>query len=193
MSSFQKSIDAFDAYNSNDPNKAVVDGITVSKELLYAQRMSIKLGQFNPAAPEHVKLAARCQHIGRWELPRSSYPEGRKGYLQWRATLQKLHAEKAGLIMISCGYDAEMIDKVKFTLQKKQLNQHHPDTQLLEDIICLVFIEFYLTEFASKHPDEKVIDILQKTLKKMSPEAVSMAHTIRLPEHIEQLLQQANR
>src|SRR5690606_9309475 len=113
-------------------------------------------------APEHVKLAARCQHIGRWEVPRQSYPDGRKGYLQWRSTLMKLHAEKAESILLSCGYDHDTIDKVKFVLQKKQLHQHHPDSQVLEDVICLVFIQYYLNDFASKHDDEKVVDILRK-------------------------------
>lgn len=191
MSNFQKAIDAFDAYNAKDPNTTMVEGKSIPKELLYAQRMSRRLDQFKPGAPEHLKLAARCQHIGRWEVPRTSFPDGRKGYLQWRSGLQKLHADKAEAIMRKCGYDSEMIDQVKFVLQKKQLNQHHPDTQILEDVICLVFMEFYLADFAAKHDDQKVVDILRKTLSKMSPEAIKAAHQVPLTSRIVDLVHQA--
>lgn len=172
----QKAFDAFDAYNSKDPNKETYDGKEYPKELLYAIRMTEQLKQFAPEAAEYTHLAARCQHIGRWEIPRNKYPMDKKGYLQWRNTLKQHHATIAEKILKEAGYDENTIDIVKFLLLKKQLHSN-PDTQLLEDIICLVFVEYYLEDFASKHDDDKVVDILRKTLKKMSPRAINEAST----------------
>lgn len=187
---FDDAIVKFDAYNSNDPHHEQFDGKTYPKELLYARRMSERLDVTAPKSPEYLKLAARCQHIGRWEIPRESYPMDRKGYLQWRSTLKTHHATIAGEILADCGYGEEIIDKVKFLLLKKELNRN-ADTQLLEDVICLVFIEFYLDDFAAKHDDSKVIDILQKTMKKMSSKAISEAGAIAVSEKTAGLIQKA--
>lgn len=178
---FDDAIIKFDAYNSNDPHHEQFEGKTYPKELLYARRMSDMLDVSAPGSPEYLKLAARCQHIGRWEIPREFYPMDRKGYLQWRNTLKTHHAKIAGQILAECGYGDEIIDKVKFLLLKKELNRN-ADTQLLEDVICLVFIEYYLDEFAAKHDDDKVIDILQKTMKKMSPKAIAEVGKIAVSE-----------
>lgn len=167
---FNAAINAFDDYHRKDPNTEVLEGRTYPKELLYAQRMTDRLNAFAPAAGETVKLAARCQHIGRWEIDRSSYPMDRKGYLQWRNEEKMHHAKIAGSILSDCGYETSAIDKVKKLLLKKELYTD-PDSQLLEDVACLVFLEHYADEFAAKHSDEKVIDILRKTLKKMSAAA----------------------
>jgi hypothetical protein len=140
------------------------------KELIYGQRMSVRLAGFAPDAPETVKLAARAQHIRRWEVPRDSYPEGRAGYLKWRTDLHKRHAEIAGEIMGEVGYDAGPIDRVQTLLRKRGLKTD-PDVQLMEDVICLVFLEHYFHDFAPKHDEEKLIPIVQKTWKKMSDRA----------------------
>jgi hypothetical protein len=187
---FEKAITTFDAYNLNDPHQEQFEGQMISKELLYAQRMSQRLDEFFPAAPEYLKLAAHCQHIGRWEIPRESYPMDKKGYLQWRNVLKTHHAKLAGQILESCRYDERIIDKVKFLLVKKELYTN-PDTQVLEDVVCLVFIEYYLEEFAEKHEPHKVVDILQKTLKKMSPRAIEEAGKIPVSEKIKILIHQA--
>jgi hypothetical protein len=187
---FEKAITTFDAYNLNDPHQEEFEGKRVSKELLYAQRMSQRLDDFYPAAPEYLKLAAHCQHIGRWEIPRENYPMDKKGYLQWRNVLKTHHAKLAEQILNSCRYDQETIDKVKFLLLKKELFTN-PDTQALEDVVCLVFIEYYLEEFAEKHEPQKVVDILQKTLKKMSPRAIEEAAKIPVSERIKLLIHQA--
>lgn len=183
MTPFEAAIKKFDDYNAADPN---------GKELLYAQRMSDRLAKFKPDAAEHIRLAIRCQHIGRWTIPRSSYPEGKKGYIAWRNKLKDFHAETAGTIMAACGYDASMIDRVKDLLEKKDLRSN-PDTQLLEDVVCMVFVEFYLGEFAAKHDDDKVIDILAKTLKKMSPAAIEVAASFSLDSRTKELLSRAVR
>jgi hypothetical protein len=187
---FNKAIAAFDAYNLNDPNREAVEGTVVSKEVLYAQRMSDRLDNFYPGAPEYLKLAARCQHIGRWAIPRESYPKEKKGYLQWRNVLKSHHAKLAEQILVDCGYDNDTIDKVKSLLLKKGLHSN-PDTQVLEDVICLVFIEHYLNDFAEKHEPQKVVDILQKTLRKMSPRAIEEAARISVSNRIKILLHQA--
>jgi hypothetical protein len=182
---------AFDEYNSKDPNTEEADGEKMPKELLYCLRMTNQLDEYAPNAAEHIKLAARAQHIGRWEIPRNSYPMDRKGYLQWRSKLGIYHGEIASKILAECGYDHDTIEKVKFLLQKKQLLQHHPDTQLLEDVICLVFVRYYLHDFALQHDDEKVVDILKKTIKKMSPQALNATGKIPMSGKVQSLVKEA--
>ena len=123
ISKFDQAIQLFDKANSLDPFKESVNGTLVSKELLYAQRMSEQLNSFDPNASEAVKLAVRCQHICRWEIPRDSFEMNRKGYLTWRKELAKFHAKKASEILTEVGYDSEIIDKVRFLLLKKQLKK----------------------------------------------------------------------
>ncbi|MDQ2656533.1 MAG: DUF4202 domain-containing protein [Bacteroidota bacterium] len=164
---FNKAIAAFDEYHRRDPNADDVDNKSVTKELLYAERMTAMLLSIAPGANETVKLAARCQHIGRWEIPRDRYPAGRNGYLQWRNEEKFHHARIAEKILRDCDYDSSMIDKVKFLLLKKELSTN-VDSQLLEDVACLVFLEFYLADFAARHDEEKIFDILRKTMNKMS-------------------------
>jgi hypothetical protein len=185
-----RAFEAFDAYNSQDPNLEVDGGQSFPKEVLYANRMTRRLAAFAPDAPEYVQLAARCQHIGRWEIPRSSYPMDRKGYLTWRNELKRHHASIAERILKSCGYDESTIELVRFLLLKKQLHTN-PDTQLLEDVVCLVFLEHYLEDFASRHEEEKVVDILRKTLKKMSPRAIREAQEVVKSDSIRILLEKA--
>lgn len=181
---------AFDTYNSSDPNKEESEGIFYPKELLYAIRLTDKLKEYAPDSDEYVQLAVRCQHIGRWEIPRSSYPMDRKGYLQWRTTLALHHAKIAEKILTESGYTDDTIEKVKFLLQKKQLRQNS-DTQLLEDVICLVFIQYYLEPFAALHEDEKLIEILRKTLKKISSRAIEETVKIPVSDKVKVLIQKA--
>jgi hypothetical protein len=188
-SQLTEAFDAFDAYNSKDPNIVVYNGKEYPREVLYAMRMTDRLNVFAPDAAEHVKLAARCQHIGRWEIARTQYAMDRKGYLQWRNAEKQHHADIATKILKKCGYDEHTIEAVSFLLLKKQL-QSNPDTKLLEDVICLVFVEFYLSDFATKHEDEKLLNILQKTLKKMSPRAIADA-TKLVPEKLKELVNTA--
>lgn len=148
----------------------MVNGQPLPKELVYGQRMSARLSVFAPDAPETVQLAARAQHIRRWEVPRESYPEGRAGYLKWRTDLYKRHGDIAGAIMKDVGYDDESIERVQTLLRKRGLKTD-PDVQLMEDVICLVFLEHYFHDFAQKHDEEKLITIVQKTWKKMTSQA----------------------
>ena len=132
--------------------------------------MSARLGMFAPEAPESVRLAARAQHIRRWEVPRDSYPTGRAGYLKWRTDLYKRHGDTAAEILAEVGYDDTTIDRVRTLLRKRGLKTD-PDVQLLEDVICLVFLEHYFHDFSKKHDEAKLISILQKTWNKMTAKA----------------------
>jgi hypothetical protein len=182
---FKAAIHQFDLANSQDPNKEKWEGNEYPKELLYAQRMTDCLEDFAPDASEALQLAARCQHIKRWEIPRDAYPMDRPGYHAWRNELKKYHADQAESILREVGYDEETIERVRFLLQKKQLRRD-PETQTLEDVICLVFLEYYFEDFSKKYEDEKLIDIIQKTWRKMSGKGHEAALSINYsPESLE--------
>lgn len=169
-----RAFEAIDAANAADPTRTPFDGREVAYAWLYGQRMSQCLATFAPEAAEPLQIAARAQHICRWEIPRNSYPMDRKGYLLWRTRLKAFHAEKTAAIMIRIGYEQGEIERVAFLLQKRKLKQD-PDTQTLEDVICLVFLQYYLVDFAVDHDRDKVISILQKTWRKMSPQGQKAA------------------
>ncbi|RLJ63780.1 DUF4202 domain-containing protein [Sulfurisoma sediminicola] len=188
---FQRAIALFDAANAEDPNQDQGQ----PKELLYAQRMTEMLGRFAPAAPEAVRLAVRAQHIQRWKVPRSSYPMTKEGYYAWRTGLYKFHAETAGELMQQAGYDEAMIERVKAAVGKRGIKVN-PETQLLEDVTDLVFIEYYMLGFAGQHGDyseEKWLDIIRKTWKKMSDDAHAFALSgkLKLPEPLVPLITKA--
>jgi hypothetical protein len=152
--------------------------------------MSETLDAFAPDAPEALKIAARAQHIERWTVPRTSYPEGRIPYLTWRKDLQKMHARRAGEIMAACGYTEDEIARTGSLLRKERLKQD-PDAQTLEDVICLVFLRHEAGEFIAKHDDDKVRDILAKTAKKMSPAGLAAAGSVPMGERLSRLLGEA--
>ena len=158
---FREAIARFDRANAEDPNVETAAGAAHPKELLYAQRMSAALERFAPDASEVVRLAVRCQHIRRWTVRRDRYPEGRDGYRRWRTDLGRFHADTAGDILREVGYEDATVGRVKALLRKERLKAD-PEVQLLEDVVCLVFLGHYLTPFAARHEDEKVVGILQR-------------------------------
>ncbi len=178
---FAGALRQIDAANSEDPNTVVVDGREYPKELLYARRMSEWLSRLAPDAPEHLRLAARSQHLCRWLVPRDSFPLDRRGYLRWRSRLYAFHAEKAGQILEEVGYDGATVTRVQGLLQKKNLTSD-PEMQILEDVACLVFLESYFSEFAERHEPDKLRTIIRKTWKKMSPRGRKAALRLELPE-----------
>lgn len=193
---FERAIKLIDAANSEDPNKVTDEnGKEWPKELLYSHRMSDILQRFSPEADDICKLAIRSQHIQRWKSPRSDYEMDRIGYLKWRKDLYKFHANTMGDLMAQAGYATEDIERAKNMVGKKGIKSN-TDTQLLEDVVDLVFIEYYLLAFVEKHPDyseEKWIDIIQKTWKKMSEQGqqFALSGAIRLPESLVPLIQKA--
>ncbi|MGE0225682.1 MAG: DUF4202 domain-containing protein [Acetobacteraceae bacterium] len=192
---FDKAIELIDAANRADPNRETADGTVWPKELLYSRRMSDMLQRYAPAADDAVKLAVRAQHVRRWTSPRDAYPMDRDGYLQWRKDLYRFHADTAAELLAQAGYGADVIDRVKKAVGKRALKKN-PDTQLLEDVIALVFIESYMLDFAAKHPEydeEKWRGIIRKTWEKMSGQARDFALSggIRLPEALVPLIQRS--
>ena len=188
---FNQAIALFDAANAQDPN--LDEG--QPKELLYAQRMTEMIGRFAPESSEVAQLAVRAQHIQRWLVPRSNYPLGKPGYFAWRTGLYQFHANTAGELMQQAGYDDQMIEQVKVAISKQGIKTN-PDTQMLEDVTSLVFLEHYVLGFAGQHAeysDEKWIDIIRKTWKKMSADAHGFATTggIKLPEILTPLILKA--
>lgn len=195
FSTFEKAIALIDAANSEDPNRAAADGKDWPKELLYSQRMSDMLQRFMPEADDAVKLAVRAQHVQRWKSPRDAYPMDRIGYLQWRKDLYKIQAETAAGLLQQAGYGEELIGRVRESVAKKRIKEN-PDTQVLEDVTDLVFIEHYMQAFVDKHPEydeDKWLDIVRKTWNKMSAEAqqFALAGNITLPEPLIPLIQKA--
>jgi len=178
---FAAALAAFDGANAEDPNQdADETGRIWPKEVLYARRMSASLARMAPDALEAVRLAAHCQHICRWAIQRLDFPMTRPGYHQWRNTLKKYHAELAGQLLSEVGYDLTTIVRVQQLVQKLHLN-NDPDVQLLEDVICLVFLEYYFLPFAAQHPEEKVIEIVKKTWPKMTTYGQALALQLPLP------------
>ncbi|WP_298239036.1 DUF4202 domain-containing protein [uncultured Algibacter sp.] len=175
---FETAIALIDKANSEDINTYQVAGMDYPKELLYSQRMTRKLLQFEPNASKALQIAARAQHICRWKIARDTYPMDRVGYLKWRETLKRMHGDLTADILKQVGYDNQFTDRVKAIILKKLIKKNE-ESQTLEDTICLVFLDYYFEEFAAKHDDEKIIDILKKTWVKMSDKGHEAA--LKLP------------
>ncbi|MBI3960406.1 MAG: DUF4202 domain-containing protein [Chloroflexi bacterium] len=187
---FSTALARFDAANAEDPNREFWQGAQHPKELLYSQRMTGWLERLNPDASEALRLAVAAQHIRRWTIPRRDYPEGKAGYKRWRTTLAQFHAETAGAILAEVGYDAATIRRVQGLIRKEQLKRD-AEAQCLEDVACLVFLESYFADFSHKHDEAKLIDILQKTWKKMSPAGHAAALGLALPVGAKELVEKA--
>ncbi|TDN86349.1 uncharacterized protein DUF4202 [Salegentibacter sp. 24] len=190
MSKFQKAIQHIDQKNAEDPNLEKANGKEFPKELLYSKRMTDKLLDFHPQASQELQIAVRAQHICRWKVPRDTYPMNRVGYLKWREELKKTHAEITYEILDDVGYDQEFLDRVSFLIKKKHIKKDE-ESQIMEDVVCLVFLEHYFEDFAAKHNDEKIIDIVKKTWAKMSPEGHEAALKLALSNRSETLIQEA--
>jgi hypothetical protein len=189
---FALAIAAFDRENARDPGFEIVGGVARPRELVQAERLSAWVTRLAPDASEPLRLAARCQHLRRWEIARSEYPQGRAGYLQWRTRLGRFHAEQSAKILTELGYDAETIAAVGRINAKVGLRSD-PDVQTMEDALCLSFLEHELAAFCDKHPDDKLIEILQKSWKKMSERGRSAALALapELPSRARSLIERA--
>ena len=187
---YEAALRRFDEENSRDPNREVAGGVSHPRELLYAQRLTDWVLRLSPNASEELRLAARCQHICRWDIPRVSYPMTRAGYLKWRADLKKFHAQKAGDILHDIGYDETTIRHV----QDLNLKKHFPDdaeTRVLEDALCLVFLQFQFADLAAKTDKDKTINALEKSWAKMSEAARAEALKLEFGPREKALLQRA--
>jgi hypothetical protein len=166
MSRIEDAVRRFEERHREDPRSA--GGRAATYSLWYHQRLAAWVLRLAPDASEALRLAAACQHIGRWELPRAAFPEGLAGYKRWRSELARRHATEAEEILRAVGYDESVVGRVRALLMKKGLKAD-PEVQLFEDAICLTFLENELEEFAAKHDEPKLASILAKTWAKMSP------------------------
>ena len=173
----------FDAANAQDPHQE--NGRP--RELLYAERLTTWVEKLAPQASEALKLAARCQHICRWQSPRESYPMDRPGYLKWRAELKKFHAQKSGEILKEVGYDDTTIQRVQ-SLNLKKNFPADPEVRVLEDALCLVFLEFQFAPLAAKSDDEKMVNALRKSWEKMTEAGRAEALKLNYGEHEKRLI-----
>lgn len=184
---------AIDAANAEDPRRLETSDGAVSFEELYARRMSEALSRVYPEASELLQIAARAQHLRRWEIPRADFPDGRHGYNDWRKTCRAHHAERAGAIMRAAGWSGEDAERVGALIRKERLKKD-PESQALENIAALVFLEHYFDDFLAKYQsydDDKIIDILGKTLCKMSPRGHAAALALSLAPRAKTLVAKA--
>ena len=187
---FQRALAAIDAANARDPAHIDIRGTSRPKELAHAELLSAVVQSLRPDAPEPLLLAARAHHIERWRIPRSTYPPGRNGYLRWRRDLHAFHAKRAGEILRACGYDDATIERVAEIVRKHRL-QADPDVQALEDGLCIVFLETQLDDLGDRIDDDKMVTVLQKTWRKMSPAGQQAALGLDLSEHGRRLVERA--
>ena len=187
---FREAIRQFDHLNRADPNLEMTEGTAQPRELVQAERLSGWIMRLEPMPTEEIRLASRCQHLCRWMIPRDRYPMSRAGYHQWRNDLKRFHAEKSGAVLRAVGYPDELMARVQDLNLKKNF-PGDPDSRLLEDGLCLVFLEFQLTELASKTDEEKVINALRKSWAKMTERAHACALALNYGPRERQLIERA--
>ena len=189
---FRQAIERIDRTNAADPERVFLDGQEKPKELAHSELMTLWVGRLRPDAGDELLVAARAHHIRRWEIPRSDYPMDRKGYLRWRTTLYAFHADKASEILRAAEYDDETIERVRTLLQKRNLRTD-ADVQTLEDAAALVFLAHHLDDFLKRDDigEEKAIDIIRKTWKKMTERGHEAAAALELSAEATALLERA--
>jgi hypothetical protein len=187
---FDAAMAAIDEANAADPVTIVVDGEPVPKELAHARLMTDWVRRLDPDATELQLLAARAHHLRRWEVPRTEYPEGRSGYLRWRAAQKKRHAVEAGDLLRPFGYTDEEVARVGMLIRKEGLARD-AQVQTHEDALCLVFIQLQFMEVLEQLGEEKMVEVIRKTLRKMSPQAVEAALALPLDPSARALVERA--
>lgn len=190
MTRLEKAFELFDDYNQQDPNIVVSNEEIFPAEYFYAVQLYNWVVKLAPEAGEFLLLASRCQHIGRWKIARNSYPMNKPGYYQWRTALAKFHAETAADLLLEAGYNHEEIMLVERILLKQQLKSDL-EVQVMEDALCLVFLQFQFEEFITKHEKAKVIRILQKSWAKMSETGRKAALELQYSLKASELLHEA--
>jgi hypothetical protein len=190
MGRFDEAIAAIDAANADDPHTIEVRGEVRPKELAHAELMTEWVRRLDPDAGEAQLLAARAHHLRRWTSPRSSYPEGRAGYLRWRTDLKKQHADEVAEILGDAGYDTDTIEAVQRIVKKVGLASD-PAVQVHEDALCLVFLETQLADTTDRLGDEHMLDVIRKTAAKMSPAGLAEVAGIPMRDHDRELIARA--
>ncbi len=181
MNKLERAFQLFDSYNQEDPVTIVWEGKDYPENYFYALQLYQWVKKLSPGAGEALLLASRCQHIGRWQIPRTQYPEGKAGYLRWRTELSRFHASIAGDILKKAGYDDQAILAVQRINRKENIKTDN-DMQIMEDALCLVFLQFQFDDFVEKHEEGKVIRVLQKSWHKMDQQGRDAAMTLSYHE-----------
>lgn len=189
-SKYDLALRRIDEAHSDDPNIVTVDGAQVPYELHYANKMTKYLDLHTPSASEPLRLAIRAQHLRRWEVPRSSYPQTKPGYFAWRTFLKKRQAELAEQICLESGYSEAEAARVAALVRKEDLKKDQ-ETQALEDVACLVFLDDQFEEFEKGYDEEKIISILRKTWGKMSDRGHELALQIQMSDRAKELVGKA--
>lgn len=178
---FEEAIKLIDAKNADDPEQITYHGTIYKKEQLHSELMTRWVKELEPEATEAQLIAARANHLCRWELPRDDYPKGKGGYLKWRKEQARRHSELVGKILTQVGYSQDVITRVGEIIEKKNLKSDS-QVQTHEDALCLVFLETQqeslkerLVKEEASQADAKFLAILEKTLKKMSSVAIDKA------------------
>lgn len=184
---YLRAIAEFEKSHKEDPNFEYSNGEAIPAEWLYIQRLVNRLRTYRPTASEELILAAYCQHLYRWEIARSNYPEGRMGYLEWRTFLAKYQSQKAAEILARAGFSEQIISRINSITLKNNL-RNDEEAQALEDAVCLIFMEYYLEDFALKNPHLEFKRILFKTMDKMSKNGIAEALKISFPKQIKEIL-----
>jgi hypothetical protein len=184
---FETVIRLIDEANAGDPTTVMVGGTPRPAELLYGQRMSARLAVFCQAASEHLRIAARAQHLERWKLPRSVYPMGKSGYFRWRNEQKRRHGARASELMAEAGYDRDDCARVESLVRKEQLKRDR-EAQALEDVACLVFLEHYMAAFAATKDEADMTGIIAKTWRKMSNAGHAAALALTFPPELAALV-----
>lgn len=187
---FRQAISLIDEANALDPNQDLESGRAIPRELLYSQRLTDWVLKLEPHASEPLRLAARSQHICRWKIPRSQFPAGKTGYHQWKNQLKRYHADLTSEILRRVGYDDPIIDRVR-ALNLKQGFPNDSETRVLEDALCLVFLQYQFSELSSKSDPEKIINALRKSWAKMTDRARQAALLLPFGDREKALLEQA--
>jgi hypothetical protein len=194
-SRLERTIGKIDALNRRDPNTVTVDGEERPWELVHSEAMTRWIETLDPNPSEALRIAARSQHICRWKIPRDDYPDTKEGYYRWRNDLKEYHAELTGDIMAEMGYDDETIEQVQRLNRKEGVyrSDAEAEVQCIEDALSLTFMEYRLERFArkDKYSDEKVVDILTKTLNKMSEQGIETAKTLSFAPDVAPLVERA--
>ena len=190
MTKLEEAFILFDEYNKQSPELVTWNGEDYPSEYFYALKLYEWVKKLEVNASESLLLASRSQHIGRWEIARNSYPEGRIGYLKWRSELSKFHAQKAAEILQSVGYEEDEIVRVKEIIQKQKIKSD-PEVQTMENALCLVFLEFQYDDLIEKLSEEKMIDVLRKTWGKMSDPGRNAALSLQYGDKGKSLLEKA--
>jgi len=188
----RRALERIDEENMRDPNKEPWEGGVMPSAWVYGQRMTQWLFKLQPEPSPELQIAARAQHICRWEIPRDTFPANRKGYLDWRMRMYDYHAEKTLAIMQELGYDEDAQYQVNFYLHKRCLATNR-EVQYLEDCACLIFIEHHLLDFAKEHREQKVLRIIQKTWDKMTEQGHREVYGLELSEEAHELLDKVMR